>query len=174
MNKIHYGAPAVSWYHQIPKIYIENDAPQVSDHDFPDSYKTIPCGLLILSYDFEHKDIPIKDHHLLRDKRQTDVNGCERSDADHIEKLKKHLYRAALELDAACRKECITDFVLRSLSTDQPVEGNNAVLASEEIDVLLTRIGKEYGVKFVLYDSINSVPTLYGKMSSVTSKIISL
>ena len=77
----------------------------------------------MLSNDFEHKDIPIKDHHLLRDKRQDDLNDCERSDADHIEKLKMHLYRAALELDAACRKECITNFVLRSLPTEQPVEG---------------------------------------------------
>ena len=67
MNKIRYGASAVSRYHQIRKIYMENDAPQLSDQDFPDSYKTIPCGLMILFNDFEHKDIPIKDHHLLRD-----------------------------------------------------------------------------------------------------------
>ena len=77
----------------------------------------------MLSNDFEHKDIPIKDHHLLRGKRQDDLSDCERSDADHIEKLKMHSYRAALGLDAACRKECITNFVLRSLPTEQPVEG---------------------------------------------------
>ena len=45
MNKIRYGAPAVSRYHQIHKIYM-NDAPQLSDNNFPDSYKTIPCGLI--------------------------------------------------------------------------------------------------------------------------------
>ena len=174
MNKIRYGAPAVSRYHQIRKIYMENDAPQLSDHDFPDLYKTIPCGLMILSNDFEHQDIPIKDHHLLRDKKQDDLDDCERSDTDHIEKLKMHLYRAALELDAACTKEGITDFVLKSLSTDQPVKGNDTVLASEEVDVILNIIGEEYGVKFIVYDSINSVPTLYGKASSVANKIISL
>ena len=35
MNKIRYGASAVSRHHQIRKIYMENDAPQLSDHDFP-------------------------------------------------------------------------------------------------------------------------------------------
>ena len=105
--------------------------------------------------------------------KQDDLDDCGRRDTDHIEKLKMHLYRAALELDAACTKEGITDFVLKSLSTDQPVKGNDTVLASEEVDVILNIIGEEYGVKFIVYDSINSVPTLYGKASSVANKIIS-
>ena len=90
MNKIRYGAPAVSRYHQIRKIYMENDAPQLSDHDFPDLYKTIPCGVMILSNDFEQQDIPIKDHHLLKDKKQVLNIGVLSSTPVHYKKWYQH------------------------------------------------------------------------------------
>jgi len=35
MAKIKVGAPAVSRYHQVRSIFMHNDAPNLSDHDFP-------------------------------------------------------------------------------------------------------------------------------------------
>ena len=35
MAKIRVGAPAVSKYHQIRRVFMKHDAPNLSDHDFP-------------------------------------------------------------------------------------------------------------------------------------------
>ena len=49
MNKMRYGTMTVSWYHQIHKIFLSDNAPKYPDHDFPIPYKTIPDDVMILS-----------------------------------------------------------------------------------------------------------------------------
>ena len=49
MNKIKVGALAVSRYHQIQRFFPVDDAPNVTDHDFPVlGYLLIPSGYMRL------------------------------------------------------------------------------------------------------------------------------
>ena len=49
INKKRNDAIAVSWYHQLRKIFLSHDAPKYPEHNLLLPYKTIPDGVMILS-----------------------------------------------------------------------------------------------------------------------------
>ena len=98
VNKICYGTLAVSRYHQIAKIFMNNDKPKYLDHDFPLPHKAIPDGIMILSNNkdddlFLHNDVVIDETALyntlqeLQEKVITIENQTDR--------ISNALYRAA-------------------------------------------------------------------------------
>ncbi len=74
MAKIKVGAPAVSRYHQIRRIFSSSDMPNLSDHDF-----SVPNYLLSVSgYMFlKSKNSSINDDiPTMNDEDEVDVDGC--------------------------------------------------------------------------------------------------
>ena len=91
MNKIHVGTLCVSRYHQIRKLFSEEDKLKYKDHDFPLGYKIILCGKMPLlkkgvhlhdifsDIDFQAMDNPVDiytDENDEDDDYEFDIDGC--------------------------------------------------------------------------------------------------
>ena len=159
MNKVKVGTLAVSRYHQIRKIFLDEDRPVYNDHDFPLIYKLIPDGIMILE--------PVKGEHGLfnssmihstnNGKSTDDLSlACRLSRVDHNEFLRSFeqhqaqldmgLLRAGFEIkDTAADGNCLFETISWEMSNRMSLSVTASQLRETICDHLINEIDEYIG-----------------------------
>ena len=113
LNKLRMGpATAVSRYHQIFRIFVNNDMPNVGDHDFPNtSYLIVSARYMTLEpniHKCEEVHSEVTDNHILDDTAEEVPAELEKDRKNKItglplDKLKRSHYEDGLQVQPSSR-----------------------------------------------------------------------
>lgn len=160
MAKIKVGAPAVSRYHQIRRLFPTNDSPNFEDHDFP-----VPNYLLSVSGYMFLKMNP-REEILEEESREANDSESHSFWTVASKECKKHfnINASAEEIISYAQRETDLHNSLYERKFDLTKEGISveATMTSQvQLEIISTALASIFECKVVLEDAANRVSRVY-------------
>ena len=160
MAKIKVGAPAVSRYHQICRLFPTNDSPNFEDHDFP-----VPNYLLSVSGYMFLKMNP-REEILEEESREANDSESHSFWTVASKECKKHfnINASAEEIISYAQRETDLHNSLYERKFDLTKEGISveATMTSQvQLEIISTALASIFECKVVLEDAANRVSRVY-------------